>query len=371
MSEEPKKEPVKEQEVQEQSGVKESKKIKKEKVGFFKKVYYSVTKIEKYPEMSAQGMGKAIGYISLLVGILAIIICIGITYKTHQMIQEGIVYLEKEFPEFSYNEGILNIEKDEPIKISEKDSVAGYTVIDTKVESEQEINQYINEIESVGDGILVLKDKLLLKNAAITGTITYNYKDIFSQVGINQFAKQDVINYAQSAQVISLYVSIFFTIFIYAFIMCLLTTVSNAVFLGVFGYLAAGIANVKMRFVAIFNMAVYSLSLSVILSMIYILINTFGRFYIEYFQVMYISVAAIYLIAAIFLLKSELIKRQAELMKIVEVQAEIKRNQEEEKEQEEKKENKETKKEENKDKKNKKGKNEEENLGEEPEGSNA
>ena len=65
-----------------------------------------------------------------------------------------------------------------------------------------------------------------------------------------------------------------------------------------------------MRYAAIFNMSVYAISLSVLLNTVYIAINIFTNFEIKYFQVMYIAVAAIYLIAAIFIIKSEFIKKQ-------------------------------------------------------------
>ena len=52
------------------------------KPNFFKKVWYSITKIEKYPEMAAQGLGNAIKYIAKLVVILAIILGLGINAFT-------------------------------------------------------------------------------------------------------------------------------------------------------------------------------------------------------------------------------------------------------------------------------------------------
>ena len=50
---------------------------------FFKKVYNSIIKIEKYPDMAAQGFPKAISYITKLVVILAIVLCLGMVYQTH------------------------------------------------------------------------------------------------------------------------------------------------------------------------------------------------------------------------------------------------------------------------------------------------
>ena len=81
-----------------------------------------------------------------------------------------------------------------------------------------------------------------------------------------------------------------------------------------------------MRFLAVFNMSVYALTLSIILNMLYIAVNIFIDFKMDYFQVMYVSVSAIYLVAAIFLLKTEFVKQQAELMKIAEAQEIVRRD---------------------------------------------
>ena len=341
---------------------------KKQKLGFFKKVWYSITKIEKYPNMAMEGLGNAFIYICKVVAILAIVLCLGSIYQTYQMLQEGKQYLQNEFPDFSYKNGTLNVSSEDKITISEDDSYVGKTIIDTKTDDEKTINQYIQEIEQSGSGMIILKDKALLKNGAVTGTIDYNYKELLENMGIQEFDKQAVINYINSSQVTNLYISIFITIFIYSFIMYLLTTLSNAVFLSVFGYLTTLIAKMKMRFVAIFNMGLYALTLSTILNMMYIAINIFIDFNMEYFQVMYVSVAAIYLVSAIFLLKTEFLKQQTELMKIAEAQEIIRREMEEKEAQEQ----------ENKEKEDRKRKDQEENKedkqednGGEPEGSNA
>lgn len=304
------------------------------KVNFFKKVWYSITKIEKYPEMAAEGLGKAISYSMKIIAILAVVLCLGIVYKTYNLMQDGINYLQNEFPEFSYKENKLDINSEGEMVISPEDSIVGKAIIDTKTEDEQKINKYINDINEEGQGVVVLKDKIIVKSQGVTGNINYEYKEIFDQMGITEFTKQDVINYAHSGQIISLYVSIFLTVFIYSFIMYLLTTLSNAVFLSLFGYLTTWIAKIKMRYVAIFNMSVYAITLSTILNMIYIAVNIFVDFNMQYFQVMYVAVAAIYLVAAIFILKVDFTKKQAELTKIAEAQ-EIIRKQLEEKEKEE------------------------------------
>lgn len=204
------------------------------KNGFFKKLWWSIVKIEKYPNMAAEGFGRAILYLAKIVLILAIVLCLGIIYQTYGVVQEGIDYLETSFPEFSYKDGILTVESDEIIRISSEDSFVGEVIIDTKTDNEEEVNKYIAEVENVGEGLVVLKDRVIVKNAQIAGDIRYNYKDIASQFNLNEFNKQDVINYASGSQMISLYISLFLTLLVYAFVMYFLITLSNAVLLSAF-----------------------------------------------------------------------------------------------------------------------------------------
>jgi len=221
--------------------------------------------------------------------------------------------------------------------------------------------------------MIVLKNRVILKNSAVAGTISYNYEEMFGKMGITEFTKQDVINYINSTKIFALYIAILIIIFIYSFIMYLLTTISNIVFLSIFGYFTTLLVKIKMRYVAIFNMSVYAFTLSIILNMLYVAINIVFKFNIEYFQIMYMAVAAIYLVAAIFLLKADVLKKQGELIKIIEAQAIVKKEIQEEKEQKEKEVKKENKKtdEEDKQEDEKKDKTEDNNIGEEPESSNA
>lgn len=337
---------------------------------FFKKVYNSIIKIEKYPDMAAQGFPKAISYITKLVVILAIVLCLGMVYQTHGLIQDGVNYLQNEFPDFSYKDGTLTVNSEEPI-IIEDSPVMGMAIIDTTTEDENKVNEYITSIEQAGDRIVVLKDRVILKNISVTGTINYNYKDVLSQMKIQEFTKQDVINYANSTQIVNLYISVFITMFVYAFIMYFITTISNAFLLSIFGYLTTWIAKIRMRYVAVFNMTVYALTLSIILNILYVAVNIFINFNIEYFQVMYVAVAAIYLVAAIFILKGEFIKKQQELMKIAEVEAVVKQQLDREEEEKQEEEKREKEKEERKKKDKEEQKNDDDKSKQEPEGSNA
>ena len=304
--------------------------------GFFKKVKYSVFNIEKYPEMATEGLGKALSYIAKLVVILAIVLSIWTLWQTYQIIKEGVSYLENQFPDFSYSDGILTVNTEEPITIDNEQF--GRIIVDTKTDSEETINQYLNSINEYGAGTLILKNRVVLKNIAMVGEISYNYKESLESINLTTFNKQDVVNYVTGGQINSLYFSIFITLFIYSFLFYFINTLWYAIIIGLVGYFTMFMLKMRMRYVAVFNMAIYALTLSTILNILYVLINMLFNFNIEYFSIMYVTVATIYLLAAIFILKTDLIKKQAEVMKIVEAQQIVKKELEEkEKEEQEKK----------------------------------
>lgn len=342
------------------------KKQVEDKMNFFKKAYYSIFKIEKYPDLAAQGVPKAIGYMAKVVLIMSIILCLGMVYQTNNMIQDVIEYVKNELPEFSYKDGVLKVESEEPIYIEENE-VVGRVIIDTSEKTDEEVNQYINSIGNEGNGIIVLSNKIILKNVSVAGTVTYEYKETITQMGITEFNKQQVIDYARSEEIFTLYISLFLTLLIYSFVMYFIVNLRNSVLVSFFGLLSTLIARIKMRYAAIFNMSVYALTLSSLLNILYITINIFVSFNMTYFSVMYYVVACIYVLAAIFIIKSDFIKKQAELIKIAEVQKQVKEELEEKSREEEKREKKDKKQKEKKEKE----EGQDENLGTEPEGNNA
>ena len=159
-------------------------------------------------------------------------------------------------------------------------------------------------------------------------------------------------------------------IFIYLFIIYLSTILIYILLLTLLTYIVTRIAGLRLKTTATYNIAAYSLTLPIVLEIIYGVVNITTGFTIEYFQVMYTAIASIYVITAILMIKSDAIKKQLELNKIIEeqerVRQELKRKEEEEKmqkEQERRKKERELKKEKDKEK--------EDNLGKEPEGDNA
>ena len=330
------------------------------KLSFFTKVRYSITKFEKYPEMAAEGVPSAIKYFVKLMAIFCVIVSLGLVYQFHMSLQSGVEYLKNNLPEMTYTNGELKVESEEAIQINTDNSIVNKVIIDTNTEQAEQIDKYVDSIGEEESGIVVLKDKIIVKNAAVVTPTEYTYTDLLSSLSaqdIQTITKQDIINFFTGSNILSLYGMFFVLMFIYVFIIYLLSCFIDTLVLAILGNITVIFTRLRIRFSAIYNMAVYALTLSITLNAIYIAINTITGFEIKYFQVMYTSIAYIYLVASIFMIKSDFNKRQAELMKIIEAEEIVKQQmqQQEEnnnqndnkkdKEKDDKKDDKETKKE--------------------------
>ncbi|MBR3002051.1 MAG: DUF1189 domain-containing protein [Clostridia bacterium] len=335
------------------------------KKGFFKKVWYSIFKLEKYGEMSAEGVTRAVTYLIKLSLIIAIVVSLGTLYQINGMVKKGIKFLDEQVGEFSYQDGVLQLENKEVVRAPS--SMFGEVIIDTNEKTTEEINQYLNSIKT-NKGILILKDKVIIKGMSSSGTLSYNYKTTLTEANITQLDKNKAIEYVSGNNIWKIYAIVFVLLLGYSLINAFLPLLFDAFLLSLFGYIATWFAKIRIRFAAIFNLAAYSLTLSVFLHAVYITLNVFTDFTIKYFQIMYVAVAAIYLIAAIFLIKSEFIKKQMELTKEIQKKNDEDRQKELEKQEENKEEKPEEPKKEDKPKDKKEKKEEKGTNGAEPEG---
>lgn len=138
---------------------------------------------------------------------------------------------------------------------------------------------------------------------------------------------------------------------LYTYIVYFILALMDVLLLSVLGFIVSRIFRIRLKYEAIYNIATYSLTLSILLNMLYILANLTLGYTIEHFSIVYNIISYIYLIAAILIIKSDIIKTNIELMAVVEEQERVKKELEEKKKEEqnkkEKNDNKE-KKEENK-----------------------
>ena len=309
------------------------------KIPFFKKIWLSITKFERYPEMATEGVGKAISYLIKLILIFAIIISSCMIYNFHNYLQQGIKNLNENVSEINYKDGTLEIKPLDEETMNVETEI-GTLIVDTNIVEEEKIREYEKSIKKDDLGIIWLSNKVVLYAGGMEEA--YYYGDILGDLEITEFNKTDLINYFTNNN--TLYIFYFVIMIILTFVAYFITTLLDILVLSVFGLLSSYMTGIKIRYRAIFNMSIYALTLSIILRMLYIIINIFTDYTIKYFDFMYTAIGYICLVASIFMIKSDVIKQQLELIKIREQMKEQKEQEAEEKNRTEEKEEKSDKK---------------------------
>ena len=342
---------------------------------FINRFISSIKDFEKYPEMAAKPFSSVIKYWLQLMLIFTLVVTMVSVYKLSISINNGIGYFKTEIPELSFVDGTLNVDSEEKIEIR-PETVIDLLIIDTNDIKQEQVDNYTNKIQSENAGVIFLKDKLIVNLGR--GVISYSYKDLASMYNINDMNKQYIINYFSGSNLFMLYAGIFVMSFISLFITYSISIIIDIIVLAGIGYITALVLRLRLKFIAMIKMTIHAITLPMILNMFYIIARSIFGFEIKYFEVMYITITYIYIIAAILMIKSDLIKRGQELTKIIEEEQRIKEELEKEKEKQKEEEERRKKEDEKKDKDNsskkkKKDKTDskDDDVGEAPQGENA
>ena len=361
-----------------------STKVEKNKLSFFKKIKISIFDFDGYQDLAAEKISKTIIYIVLLMLIFSIVISCIYVSQFYELINQAKNYINNNISEIKYEDyqmTVIPTNGEEVTEIDVNNIINSKIIINTQTTEEAKIQETIDKISKQNNGILFLKDRIIIKTELSTKLMEYSYKDISEEYNINKIDKQEIINILSGQTMYTFLVAFFIVMLIYMFIIYFSSILIDIFLLAILAYIVTRLAGLRLKYSAIYNIATYSLTLPVLLNIIYIVINRFTGFTIEYFQIMYTAIASIYIITSILMIKSDVIKKQYELNKIIEeqerVRQELKRKEEEQKEKEEqerrereraKKKEKEKQKKEREEKKKNKGEGE---IGETPEGGNA
>ena len=333
------------------------------KKSFFKRIKYAIFKLENYGEFILERTRLSVTYFLKLILLVSIIITAVSTYNFNIIVTKGFNYIKNELPDFNYSEGNLEFAENKEAYDEELDF---YTIINTKSELTDNIEEDLkNKVKDYELSLILLRDKIILTEYG--QAVEYKYIDLEQQYGIEILNKQDLISILDSIGVFGINSTYFIASLLSIYIVNLITIVVDVLLVFAFGLIISKLCGVNMPSAKVLSISIYSLTLSILLSTIYSVIYSLTGFVIEYFDIMYLMVAYVYLIAAILIIKSDVIKQKMELQKIIEVQKQVKKEMEEQKQEE----NKKNDKEDDKKEKNKKDNKEEEDpiLNREPDGS--
>ena len=343
---------------------------KEEKLTFWKKLKLSIFDFEKYQDLALEKITRTIGYIAILVLLLSLAVSGAMTYKVYEVSQNIKIYIEDNIDTIDFKDNKLSIisKQNEEKKVIENEGINTKIIIMT-LQDESKIKEATEELTSSGNCVLILNDKVMIKNEVIANPITYTYESISKKYNINVIDKQKAIDFLSYNNLKPLMFMVFALVLVYVFLIAYFPSVLiDIIVLSIFAYIVSVIAKMKIKYIALYNIAAYSLTLSIVLNIIYVVLQSFTGFQIKYFEIMYTTIASIYVATAILIIRSNLVKQHIELTRIVteqeKVKEEIKRREEEQEEAERERQKKEEEKKRKKDKK----EDEEDNLGEQPEG---
>lgn len=344
----------------------------KKRDGFFKTVLKSIKDFDKYEQFGLEGMGRTCLYLLQMVAIITIIVVAVLIYQFSTTMQSAVIYFNDNVQEMSYTDGILTVNSNQKLEVDTNSTIAQKIIVDTSDLTDEQIEQYRTDLNDLNSGIILLKDKILIKNEMLTAITETTYTDILSQYNITNLDKQSVLDYIYANQS-QVYISVAIVEFIYMFAIYLTSILMDTLVLALLGLIVSRIAGMKIKFSACFSIGVHALTLPIILNILYIILNAFTGYTIKYFQIMYTAISYIYMVATILIIKSDYIKRQMELDKLKSEQEKIRAELDNQKEEDKKEE--ERRKEEKKEQKEKESgedadKQSDSETGEKPEGSN-
>ncbi|MBR2705128.1 MAG: DUF1189 domain-containing protein [Clostridia bacterium] len=255
----------------------------KKKNLFINQVINSITNFDSYKEVSTHSLSSTFIYFLILILIYTIIMTIGITYTTRAKISKAQDFIRNEVSDINYSNGKLSVNNDEYSSF-----FGDYIIIDTSDNA---------NLENSNAQMIFGKEKFYIRAEQVN--YEFDYKSFFKQdIDKNTLIDAlDVNKYTGLIIVISLFG---------AFIVLSISTLLDILVIALIGFIMSRVTgNTNIKFKNAFNMATHAITLSVILGMIYFVINTFTGFYVKYFSTMYTLLATIYMATAVLLLNSD------------------------------------------------------------------
>ncbi len=284
------------------------------KIPFFKKIIISIKDLDKYNLLISEKMRRSIIYFLELMLIFTIIVAGVMTYKINEIIDVMSSYVEENIPDFTIDKEGLKLNSEEAVIIDNIKDFNVKIIFDDKVEEIEPYKEQINEYN--GNVILLLKNKAI----AITkdNVMEMPYNNLLGENEAESINKNNIISLFKDnkTQINSIiYISVFgTTYFVYA-----LSTFIDALALSLLVIIISKMAKISLKYSQAIIIAISSLTLPIIINLIYTCTNLLNGFYMEYFQIMYTLIAYIYIVAVILIMRSDLIKKKQLIKATIEI----------------------------------------------------
>ena len=237
------------------------------KLGFFSRLRIAVFKFEDYEQFLVEETKKALFYYLKIVLCFSIIMTIVICCVLKSDITKVIEKIDTDAPNFKISEGKLEIND-----VSEYELYLDEINFMIKMDENKEkidIKDYMNSVE-------LLSTKMVLTYMGSSQEISYNDINISKDIVIEYFKSN---NWFLVLMLISIYVLLII------FGMYFITFMLDIIMLSLIGMAINLITKIPIKFNKVFIIAVYSMTLPIILYLLYSIANLLFKTTIEYFEV--------------------------------------------------------------------------------------
>ena len=113
--------------------------------------------------------------------------------------------------------------------------------------------------------------------------------------------------------------TIYLSIFVASYIIYTISTLIDVLALSLLVIIISKMAKISLKYSQCLMIAIYSITLPIIVNLIYLTANILTGFYMPYFQIMYTLISYIYIVAVILIMRSDLIKKKELIKATIEI----------------------------------------------------
>jgi len=333
------------------------------KFKFFGRIKNAVFQLERYGVFLGERFSTSLKYALLLILIVTIATTIAETYNFSNMVEKGFKYVDYELPDFTLENNVLSF--DEVIEGYDEEFKFYFFVNTDQNITDDSIRNYLSKSSEGDYGLIVLYDRILYKVGGVE--MEQRYEEFMSQYDSKVMDKEMLLDEYNSLGIRNICTVFFVVILTGQYMVNILQIFADLILVAILGHITARICKIKLKMSSMLTLSIYAMTLSIILNTIYVVIRILTGFSINYFRIMYLLIAYVYIVAAMLMIKTDIIKCNEELAIALEMQKKMKKEEEEKKQEEQEEQE---KKEQEKEKKKKEEKEQEEKeLDREPDGS--
>lgn len=285
----------------------------KKSLNFFERIYYSIFKFDKYDIFLEEKKSIATRYILILTLLATLLISFIEVFTFIKVYDRGRNYiLQNKLPEFVFQDGKLHFSE----KVENYDEqVKYYFLANTDDLNDEQRREILNKTIDYRYSLILFEDKVVF---SVNGFSTsYNIADYSDALDISELNNQEFIEIMNSLSPIKVFGMVFGMVGISMYVAQILATFMNILLLFLSGILICRFINLALNKSAIYNITCYSITLSIVVTLIYDIFYFITNREITNMDTVYLILAYIYLIASLFIIKQEVSKQKIEIKKTI------------------------------------------------------